>query len=379
MAKGTKIKIAFCTDGIFPHSIGGIQRHSALLLRELANYQDLEIHVLHPHDFEVFQELNLIEHFIKPIQISRNYLLETYKYSQRISKKLDKIKPDIIYAQGLTVWKNAKKYRRILINNPHGLESFQAIGFKEKLIGFLFKMIQRKIFKNSKYIASEGGHLTDILKNNGFTDKIVFLPNAVELPTEFKLHYQDSGDSIKVFFMARFVKNKGIHILFDAVQKLSNEKGNTSFHFMLGGKGPLFEYYKKNNAFSNVDLLGFLSDEELKQKYLEADIFLLPTLFEGMPTVVLEAMSFGLPVIVSDVGGTSELINEETGYLIKRNDSGAVCDALKDFSLLTSDKKKILGENARKKVAERFTWKKLAKMHHDLFIKINQDNWIGTN
>ena len=64
MAEGTKIKIAFCTDGIFPHSIGGIQRHSTLLLRELSNYQDLEIHVLHPHDFEVFQDVNLIEHFI---------------------------------------------------------------------------------------------------------------------------------------------------------------------------------------------------------------------------------------------------------------------------------------------------------------------------
>ena len=92
MAEGTKIKIAFCTDGIFPHSIGGIQRHSTLLLRELSNYQNLEIHVLHPHDFEVFQDVNLIEHFIKPIQISRNYLLETYKYSQRISEELDRIK-----------------------------------------------------------------------------------------------------------------------------------------------------------------------------------------------------------------------------------------------------------------------------------------------
>ena len=179
--------------------------------------------------------------------------------------------------------------------------------------------------------------------------------------------------------MARFVKNKGIHILFDAVQKLANEKESSSFHFMLGGKGPLFEYYKKNNSFHHVELLGFLSDEELKQKYLEADVFLLPTLFEGMPTVVLEAMSFGLPVIVSDVGGTSELINQETGYLIQRNDAAAVCDALKDFSLLKSDKKKILGENSRKKVAEGFTWKKLAKMHHDLFIKINQDNWRDTN
>lgn len=372
MDKKHRIKIAFCTDGIFPHSVGGIQRHSTLLLKELSLYSDLDIHVIHPHSYKVFENNpNLTEHSIEPISTQNNYLRECYQYSGRVSQIIDNIQPDLIYAQGLTVWKNIKRYKNILINNPHGLEAFQAIGFKEKIIAKTFKAIQRKIFRNSKCIASEGGHLTSILKENGFGDKIVFLPNAVELPGNFKTNFPNRNEKVNVFFMARFVKNKGIHILFESVKRLNELGYHDKFQFILGGKGPLFEFYKENNRWDNVKLLGFISDEELMNKYIDSDVFLLPTLFEGMPTVVLEAMSVSVPVIVSDVGGTPELIDVNTGFLIQRNSIDTVCDALIKYLNLSSEEKAMLGRNARVKVEEGFTWVKLAAMHHELFKSIS--------
>jgi glycosyltransferase involved in cell wall biosynthesis len=375
MGESRKIKIAFATDGIFPHAIGGIQRHSALLIQALDKYQDLDIHVIHPHALKVFENLqHVTEYRIQNIDVKKRYIGECYQYSARVDEVIKKIKPDLIYAQGITVWQNVERYKNILINNPHGLESFQAIGFKERLIGFLFKRIQRKIFRNSRFVASEGGKLTHILEHEGLNNKIVFLPNAVDFPNEKKLVYKKEKEPINVFFMARFVKNKGIHILFECIEKLNGAGYENEFRFVLGGKGPLYEYYKQNNKFKNVDLKGFLTDEELKQNYLDSDVFVLPTLFEGMPTVVLEAMALGIPVIVSDVGGTSELINRDTGYLIERNNVTALYEAMLSFYKADAREKERKGTNARLKVQNGFTWEKLAEKHHDLFSEIIEGN-----
>lgn len=374
MAQNSKIKLAFCTDGIFPYSIGGIQRHSTLLLNELMYYDELEIHVIHPHDIFVFKSDKIIEHRIAPLDDKKNYLLECYKYSGRVDEVINKIQPNIIYAQGLTVWKNIKKHKKKVINNPHGLESFQAIGLKARLVGKLFMWVQKYIFKNSIYVASEGGHLSEILLSLGLKEKVVYLPNAVNLPDRIKKEFPKKLEPIKVFFMARFVKNKGIDVLLEAIQKLNEMGYSSKIKFRLGGKGALWDSINSNNKFFNVVLSGYLSDSELEEAYLNSDIFLLPTLFEGMPTVVLEAMSSGLPCIVSDVGGVPELIDENTGYLIERNSSDAVVKALIDFYNLTDESKRKLGTNSRKKVENLFTWKKLAEDHMNLFKKIISAN-----
>lgn len=370
-----KIKLVFCTDGLFPLAIGGIQRHSTLLIKELAQNRNIHISVIHPHPSQLFAGYsNIVEYTVSDIDTSKNYIRECYNYSKRVESVLCKLDFDIVYAQGLTVWYNIKKYSKKLINNPHGLESFQAIGFKEKLVGSVFKRIQLYIFRHSSYIASEGGHLTTILRKYNAEEKVVFLPNAVLMPNDRKVNYPNQNEQIKVFFMARFVKNKGIHLLFEAIRQLNALGYESSIQFVLGGKGPLFEEYNSSNKFTNVQLRGFLSDEQLQNEYLNADVFILPTLFEGMPTVVLEAMSFGLPVIVSDVGGTSELVDKTNGYLIQRNEVDQIIKSLLHYFSLTSVQKKTLGDVSRHKVESKFTWTKLAEQHYKLFLEIIERN-----
>jgi len=365
-------KVIFCTDGIFPHSVGGMQRHSRLLIEELAKRKDIEIRVLHPHAETVFdKQLGIHEITLKGINLKKNYLLECYKYSKRVYAEISQHPDAVIYAQGLAVWYKCRQFKDRLIVNPHGLEPYQGLTLKDKLIGISFRKVFNYIFSNSRYVISLGGKLTQILKANiSKQNKIVTIPNAVSAPDAVvSANKQFALGPIQALFVSRFAHNKGIGVLMDAVTRLNKEGYQDKFRFKLAGKGPLYEYYTSNFKFGNVDYLGFVDDEALEKLYEDSDLFVFPTLFEGMPTVVLEAMAKALPVIVSDTGATAELVDHTNGYLIPKNDVDALVQTLLQFGQLSMTERATLGAAAVKKVEENFTWASVADATYDL-IKI---------
>ncbi len=366
-----KLKIIFCTDGIFPHEIGGMQRHSRLLIEQLLKNDRLEIIVIHPHSQDVFPASpSITEIKIAPIDKTKNYLLECYRYSKRVYEVLIKYPDHLIYAQGLTVWYNVKKLSARLIINPHGLEPYQSLTFKDKLISVPFKLIFNYLFNNAAKVVSLGGKLTGILEQHlKDVSKIEVLSNAVVLPSK-RAAKKYEHRKLKLLFIARFAHNKGIHILLEAIKQLNEEGYADKLEFNLGGKGPLFEHYSTTFNYKNVNYLGFVSDEQLIDLYDTNDLFVFPTLFEGMPTVVLEAMSYGMPVIVSDVGATAELVNDQTGYLITKNSVKELKEAIKFFYDRPLGEKERLSANAFAHVEHHFTWQRVAEKHIALFQRL---------
>jgi glycosyltransferase involved in cell wall biosynthesis len=367
------IKLVVCTDGISPFATGGMQKHSRLLIEQLAQNDDLSITVLHPHKEVVFNNNRNREIAIDGIDPGKNYLLECFRYSQRIAIQLNKLESDVIYSQGLCVWANVDQFKSRLIMNPHGLEPYQAIGWKNRLLAIPFKAVFNYLFGKAACVVSLGGKLTDILKRNVPEQaRIHVIANGVNLPARQPLRNFEN-ERIEVLFFARFASNKGIHILFEAIDKLEQQGLAEYFEFVLAGKGPLYEYYLQKNKYNNVKLPGFIKDEDLEELYTNTDLFVLPTLFEGMPTVVLEAMSYSLPVIVSDVGATSELVDRFNGFLIQKSSAPALVEALLKFRGLSGSDKLKMGEASYTKVKQRFTWQRVADDHVALFHKLVKD------
>lgn len=361
------IQVVFCTDGIFPHSVGGMQRHSRLLIEELVKSKEMDIVVIHPHEGNVFNDIRIKEISLEGIDDSKLYLKECFKYSKRVFAALEDFPNAIIYSQGMAVWYNCSKLTSRLIVNPHGLEPYQSIGFKSKILAIPFKVVFNRIFKNSKVVISLGGKLTEILKRKVLlSQNVVEISNAV-LPQMKRSFSKPDENKVNVLFLARFASNKGIDILFEAIERINNQGYSKYFNFILGGKGPLYEHYLNRNALQNVKLLGFVKEEELSDLFRSNNLFVLPTLFEGMPTVVLEAMSHGLSIIVSDVGATKLMVDDSNGKLIQAGSINALVDALKWYSRLDFESRSKLSENSYVKVSENFTWEKIARDHVDLF------------
>ena len=109
--------------------------------------------------------------------------------------------------------------------------------------------------------------------------------------------------------------------------------------------------------------------DELPQKYYDADIFILPSLAEGMPLVVLEAMGAGLPIIASRVQGVEELVAEdENGALFEPGDVDGLADCL--VKLINEGEARVkMGKVSREKVKP-YDWKNIADAYLSLYDEI---------
>jgi len=149
--------------------------------------------------------------------------------------------------------------------------------------------------------------------------------------------------SIKILFLARLEREKGIFEMVEAFEKLSKEIRN--IELTIAGDGKDFkEIQQMVKNQNNIHLVGEVEGEKKIQLFQESDIYSLPSYSEGLPISVLEAICFGMPVVTTNVGGLKYFFqNGKMGKLIEPKDVGQLKDALKQ---LLSDK------NLMKRVAK---------------------------
>ncbi len=152
-----------------------------------------------------------------------------------------------------------------------------------------------------------------------------------------------------ITFVGRLIQAKGVQDLLEATKDIRN------ITVLVVGSGN-FEKQLKHLARNKVKFLGEKNPEEIREVLSATDIFVNPSYAEGLPTSVLEAGSMGLPVIATDVGGTSEIIDEnKNGFLVKPND---VYSLKKKIKLILNNpaKSRLMGEALQKKIQTTFDW-----------------------
>jgi glycosyltransferase involved in cell wall biosynthesis len=363
----SRIPLLFCTDGIFPKAVGGMQRHSRLLIEALADTGEVDLIVVHPHTGAALfgDRPHIKEIAIKNDPSSGTYLIDCFRYSKKVADVVRKHPDAVVYSQGLSVWSGIQSFGNRVIINPHGLEPYQGLTLKDSLRGMPFRLIFNYLFKNSRRVVSLGGKLTQILERHAGKEKVVVLPNAVNVPDPTVRSFDSKP--IKFLFVGRFAFNKGIDVLVDTAEQLYKEGSSTLFEFHLVGKGPLWDHYVQNRKSPNLKYLGFANDDALNDLYKTCDVFVLPTLFEGMPTVVLEAMAHGMPVIVTDVGATLEMVGTDNGFIIEKNSVPSLTQAIRAYHKMDASERMSLSLNSYQKVNANFTWKIVADKHLSLF------------
>ena len=205
----------------------------------------------------------------------------------------------------------------------------------------------------------------DVPLLKAFNTNVFSIPNGFNpgrLPIMDKLtvreHLKLPVNSEVIFTLGALVERKGFHYLIEAMKTIV-KKRNDILCF-IGGSGPLKDKLQQQiNEFrlqNHVKLLGFVPDDKLKYWMNAADIFILPSLSEGNPTVMFEALGVGLPFVGTTVGGVPEVItSEDYGLLCPPADPE--CLAQKILIALEKDwnREKI------RKYAEQFTWEDITQ------------------
>jgi glycosyltransferase involved in cell wall biosynthesis len=165
---------------------------------------------------------------------------------------------------------------------------------------------------------------------------ISVLPLIVEDRMCTRLPQLQLPNGITFGFAARLERGKGPLTLVKAFARARLELANISLKIV--GAGPQEQAVRalaiKLGVLDACELLGAYTVPEAKSAFMQGlDVFILPTLAEGTPNSIIEAMAHGLPVIASAVGGVPDLITPETGILVPPDDTTALVNAMMVLAL----------------------------------------------
>ncbi|GAA5070594.1 glycosyltransferase family 4 protein [Lysobacter panacisoli] len=178
-----------------------------------------------------------------------------------------------------------------------------------------------------------------------------------------------ADEVVRLLFAGRFTEQKNLSVLIRAFESARSQ--TPSLHLTMVGDGPLRDSLQREARELGVDSAitwrGWLTKPELGALYRESHVFVNPSLYEGMPNTVLEAMASGLPVIASGVAGNDELVkHEQTGLLFDLAEPQALVAAI---SRLAADARtrEVLGSAARQSMLDGYSWEATARRYAEYF------------
>ncbi len=175
-------------------------------------------------------------------------------------------------------------------------------------------------------------------------------------PAQFPFNARGGGDVVQLLCVGRLTPAKCQVLLVQACARLRD--AGLAFHLKMVGAGPDRERIEREVALhqlqSHVTMTGALNQEEVKQAFAQADVFVLPSLAEGIPVVLMEAMCSGVPCVSTTVNGIPELIEHGvTGLLATPGDVVSLSEQLERL-LRNPQLRQTLAETARQKVTTSF-------------------------
>ncbi len=372
------------TVGIFPPDIGG----PATFVPKIANYFQNELN----YEIEILtlsdsKNLDIKDKFFVK-RIDRNLPI-IYRWLKTILTiyKLGKNK-DLIFVNGLgteTTIANIflkKKIIRKIVGDPVWERAYNKGKISENFDEFQVKnygvsiSLQKKVrnfsIKNSDLVITPSHNLKNFILNLGFKNKIETINNGITIPEESSKKF--TNDQTNITIVSRLVTHKNIEKIIAAISELNNPL----IKLNIIGDGPelnkLQSIALRSNHKENIIFHGKLHRDDINNIFLNSDIYVQASDYEGLPHSLLEAMSYGIPVLCTPVGECKELLgNEDRGYELdlpvsKDNIKSKINEIISEKN--TASKK---GEDSKIFVTETYSLTTTFNLYKNLFTNLLEE------
>lgn len=200
------------------------------------------------------------------------------------------------------------------------------------------------------------------------TTKITILNNAIEIP---KCIAKWNDNKFNILYMGVLIERKGISDLIDAVYLIDNKLRN-NIQVVIAGVGKEEKKLKQKcidlKLEDCIKFIGWINENEKEEIYLNTQLLVLPSYNEGLPMAILEAISYGIPIIATDVGDISTAVeNNFNGYLILPHDIENLKNKIVDVYKRGNNNWNMLSANSRSIAIEKFSIKKYMNKFIDLY------------
>ena len=374
------------TVGIFPPDIGGPATFVPKIAKYFQDELNYEIEILTLSDNK---NSNINDDF-SVIRIDRNLPI-IYRWLKTIFTiyKLGKNK-DLIFVNGLgteTTIANIflkKKIIRKIVGDPVWERAYSKAKISESFDEFQVKnygfsiSLQKKVrsfsIKKSDIVVTPSQHLKNFILNLGFKNKIEIINNGVFIPEENTNIF--TNDQINITIVSRLVSHKNIEKIIKAISDLNSPLINLN----IIGDGPELNQLQKisleSNNKDNIIFHGKLNRDEINHIFLNSDIYIQASNYEGLPHSLLEAMSYGIPVLCTPVGECKEILgNEDRGYILdlpvsKNNIKSKISQIIGEKDI--ANKK---GERGKDFINEKYNLTNSFNLYKNLFTRLLEEEY----
>lgn len=240
----------------------------------------------------------------------------------------------------------------------------------------------RMIWRNASAVVACSNGLRKLALETDSRAKIRVIPDGIDLSKFVSVKRKARPDFVRVLAIGRLIPRKGFQFLIEALPEIA-QSVNCDFELEIVGDGPMkaqlidlaksmsSSAVKESNVDHKINFVGSVPYEKLVGHYNEADIFVLPSLAEGMPLVVLEAMATGLPIVASKVQGIEDLVQSGiNGYLIE---AGNTKQLAKNIAKLINDgQTRIEMGHKNVKRVRKYSWENIAHEYLELFERVKR-------
>lgn len=362
----------------YPPLGGGAGNATAYILKEFAKRPDTKVTLVTSAFGEARVETiadNTTLHFLDigkrrnlHYQSNRDllaYMWKGYRYAKRLSalNKYDACLAFFSVPCGFIAWRLGIPY---VISLQGSDVPFYNPRFRipDKL---LFKNLSKRIWRDAEAVIANSEGLRALALESAPNQEIGVIPNGVDTES-FKPLESNGKEGLKIVCVARLTARKRLNLLIEAIGRINDP----SVTLTLAGKGDREDDLKaqvaKLDLSDRVLFLGMVAHDDLPEVYRTHDLFVLPSVNEGMSNTVLEAMASGLPVVMTHTGGAEELVEDgKNGQLIEKDSVDSIVGSIR-FYMDNPRSLREQGLNSREK-AQAMSWSKVAQQYKALYLR----------
>jgi len=236
--------------------------------------------------------------------------------------------------------------------------------------------LTRSIWRNASAVVALSQGLKDIALKAAPTQEIDIISNGIEIDHFYPATRVEKKqeEPLKLITVSRLLERKGIHHLLEAIAKPDPLPVTLTIVGTGSYEDELQKVCTELGLNDRVKFTGFIRRDELPELYRQHDVFALPSQTESFGLVFAEAMSCGLPILGTFVGGIPELVRHETdGILVNPAQPGEIRESLK--KMLNDPEKTIaMGIAARQRIEEKYAWRVIAEKYLECYQKVLSAN-----
>lgn len=364
------MKIAILVFYFPPKGLAGTEIATYNIARQLAK-RGHEVHVITSLDEGLPREGMEQGFYVHRLGWRRLRFVGIISFWLKIVRVLRKIEPDIVHSQGMGMpgFLAKKFFKKPYLVWERGTEVYSP--------GLFARLLSKLVLRNANAVIALTKDMKREMQRTCKRD-ILVIPNGIDLerfenlpPDVMRGQLQVRAGERLVLFVGRFRPEKGARYLIEAMETIRQK--NQPVRLILIGEGGEEEALKllvrQLNLGDYIDFLGQIPNEEVPRYMAAADVFVLPSLSEGFPNVILEAMASGLPIVATKVAGLAEIIKDgENGFLVEPENPEQI--ALKVLLLLEDDdlREKISGNN--KERVKDYTFEKVIASIEQVYQKV---------